>query len=355
MAELTLDETKLEAFIERFIGDAAATAHAATVVLGDKLGLFRALAEGGPLTADELAARSRCHPRLIKEWVNAQAASEYCIYDPATDRYSLTPEQTACLADPDSPTFLVGNTRIVNTLHKDEEGVRNAFTGDEGFGWHEHHDDLFAAMASASSADYAAGLVPEWIPALNGVEAKLLSGACVADVGCGHGGPTIMLALAYPASTFHGFDYHAESIEAARKAAAEARVSDRVTFEVAVADSFPGEGYDLICTFDAFHDMGNPVAVARHIRSALAPDGTWMITELNAGDRVEENINPFGRFLYSASTFVCVPNALSQGSGPALGAAAGEAALHEVTTEAGFSRFRRAAEAPFNLIIEARP
>lgn len=355
MVELTLDETKLEAFIERFVGDAAAAAHAATVVLGDTLGLFRALAEDGPLTADELAARTGCHPRLIKEWINAQAASEYCIYDPATDRYSLTPEQAACLADQDSPTFLIGNMRIVNALHKDEEGVRSAFTGDKGFGWHEHHDDLFVAMASATSADYAAGLVPEWIPALDGVEAKLVSGVRVADVGCGHGGPTIMLALAYPASTFHGFDYHAESIEAARKAAAEARVGDRVTFEVAPADSFPGDGYDLICTFDAFHDMGDPVGVARHIREALALDGTWMITELNAGDRVEDNVDPFGRLLYSASTFVCVPNALSQGSSRALGAAAGEAALHEVATEAGFSRFRRAAEGPFNLIIDARP
>ena len=350
-----IDEKKLEAFIERFVGDAAATAHAATVVLGDRLGLFRAMAEGGPQTAAELAARTNCHPRMIQEWVNAQAASEYCNYEPATGRYSLTPEQKAVLADDSEPTYLVGNTGIVSSLHYDIDGVLTAFSGGGSFGWHEHHSDLFVNMARASSADYGAALVPEWIPALDGVEAKLRQGARVADLGCGYGGPTILLAQAYPLSTFHGFDYHGDSIEVARKAAAGAGVSDRVTFEVAYADAFPGTDYDLVCTFDAFHDMGDPVRIARSIRGALAADGAWMLTELNARDRVEENINQFGRFLYSASSLVCVPNALSQSDSWALGAAAGEAELREIATEAGFTSCRLAAEAPFNLILEVRP
>lgn len=354
MTEVALDEAKLGEFIDKFVGDAAASAHSATVVLGDKLGLFKALADGGPQTAGELASRASCHPRLVQEWLNAQAASEYCLYDPATGRYSLTPEQIAVLADESSPVMLISNMQMVSTLHRDVEGLRNAYSGGHGFGWHEHHGDLFGSMARSSTADYRAFLVPEWIPALEGVEEKLRTGARVADIGCGFGGPTIMLAQAYPASTFHGFDYHVESIESARKAAAEAGVSERVTFEVVPADSFPGT-YDLVCTFDAFHDMGDPIAVARHIRESLVAEGTWMIAELNAGDSVEENINPFGRMLYSASSFICVPNAVSQSDSRALGAAVGKAVLEEVTREAGFARFRLAAQTPFNLILEVRP
>lgn len=349
-----LDEAQLEKFIERFVVDAAATAHAATVVLGDKLGLYKALAEGGPQTSQELAARAGCHPRLIQEWVNAQTASGYCVYDPPSGRYHMTPEQTAVLADEGSPVMLISNMQIVNALHRDEEGVRRAYSEGTGFGWHEHYHDLFSNMARSTTADYAAYLVPEWIPALKGVEEKLRAGGRAADVGCGFGGPTIRLAQAFPASTFHGFDYHFESIQAARKAAAQAGVSERVTFEVASAVSFPGT-YDLICTFDAFHDMGGPVAIARHIRESLAPDGTWMITEFNAADSLEDNINPFGRMLYSASSFVCVPNAVSQSDGRVLGAAVGKAALEEVTREAGFTHSRLAAETRFNLILEVRP
>jgi 2-polyprenyl-3-methyl-5-hydroxy-6-metoxy-1,4-benzoquinol methylase len=354
MSQPALDEAKLEAFIERFVGDAAASAHSATVVLGDKLGLFKALAEGGPQTSDELASRAGCHPRLVQEWLNAQAASEYCLYDPATTRYSLTPEQVAVLADDGSPVMLISNMQMVSTLHHDIEGLRSAYSDGHGFGWHEHHGDLFVNMARSSTADYSAFLVSEWIPALKGVEEKLLTGARVADIGCGFGGPTIMLAQAYPKSTFHGFDYHVESIEAARKAAADAGVSERVTFEVVPADSFPGT-YDLVGSFDAFHDMGDPIGVARHIRESLTPEGTWMIAELNAGDSIEENVNPFGRMLYSASSFICVPNAVSQSDSRALGAAVGKAVLEEVTREAGFTRFRLAAETPFNLILEVRP
>jgi 2-polyprenyl-3-methyl-5-hydroxy-6-metoxy-1,4-benzoquinol methylase len=350
-----IDEAKLEEFVDRFIGDAAATAHAATVVLGDKLGLYKALAEGGSQTAHEVAARAGCHPRLIEEWLNAQTASGYCEYDVFTRRYHLTSEQAACLADEHSPTFLLANMGIVSTLHHDEERLRKVFKGSGTLEWHEHSHELFAEISRSTAVDLAHLLVPEWIPALDGVEDKLRLGARVADIGCGFGAPTIMLAQAYPASTFHGFDYHKESIEAARKAAAEAGVSDRATFEIAFADAFPGDTYDLICTFDALHDMGDPVGVARHIRGSLADDGVWMVTELNAGDRVEDNVNVLGRFFYSASSFICVPNALAQGGRRALGAQAGEAALREVALEAGFSRVRKGTDSPFNLVLEVRP
>lgn len=348
-----VDESKLEAFIERFIGDAAATAHAATVVLGDKLGLYKALASGGPQSAQELADRSGCHPRLILEWLRAQVASEYCAYESESDEYYLTPEQAECLATEGSPASVIGNMHIVSSLHLDEVGVRQAYAGGHGFGWHEHHGDLFTSMARSSSADYGAYLVPEWIPAMRGVEEKLRSGARVADIGCGFGGPTILMAQAFPESTFHGFDYHDGSINAARKAAAEAGVSDRVTFEVARADAYPGT-YDLVCTFDAFHDMGEPLAVAEYIRRSLAPGGSWMIVELNASHNVVDNINAFGRFLYSASAFICVPNALSQSETEALGAGVGRAGLESIAKSAGFSGATLVAETPFNLILEAR-
>jgi SAM-dependent methyltransferase len=351
---MTLDEQKVEEFLDRFIGDLAATAHAATVTIGEKLGLYRALAEGGPQTPGELAARTGCEPRLVEEWANAQAVSEYCIHDASTDRYYLTPEQAFCLADSASPAYVAPQMGIAGALHKDEEQVRKAFTGHSAFGWHEHHHDLVDAFNRSSEIDYQP-LIAEWIPALEDVEAKLRSGARVADVGCGYGVPTIMLAEAYPGSVFAGFDYHSHSIDTARKAAAETGVSDRLTFEVATGAGFPGDGYDLICTFDAIHDMGDPVDVARHIRRSLSPDGTWLIIEWNAGDGLEQNHNPLGRLLYSASTFICVPNALSQGTGRPLGAAAGEERLRAMATEAGFSRFRRAAESPFNLVLEARP
>ncbi|MDQ3662900.1 MAG: class I SAM-dependent methyltransferase [Actinomycetota bacterium] len=351
---MALDEQKLEAFLDRFVGDLAAAAHAATVTVGERLGLYKALAEGGPQTPAELAARTGCEPRLVEEWVNAQAVSDYCVHDPATDTYHLTPEQAFCLADDTSPAYVAPQMGIAGALHKDEDHVRRVFTGDGGFGWHQHHHDLFDGLNRTSQVDYLP-LVPEWIPALGGVESKLRSGARVADVGCGYGVPTILLAQAYPASVIAGFDYHAHSIDTARKAAVEAGVSERVTFEVGTGAGFPGDGYDLICTFDAIHDMGDPVDVARHIRRALGPDGTWLIVELNAGDTVEDNRNPLGRLLYSASTFICVPNALSQGTGRPLGAAAGEARLRAMANDAGFTRFRRAAESPFNLVLEARP
>lgn len=354
MSTQVIDQAKVEAFLERFVGDAAAAAHAATVAVGHRLGLYRALAEGGPQTPAEVAARTGSHPRLVQEWLNAQAASGYCQVDAVEGRYWLSPEQAACLADETGPAFVVGNMAIVNAIHKDEEALRAAFTGSGGLEWHAHHADLFPAMAQTSETDYAP-LVPEWIPVLDGVEEKLRAGGRVADVGCGFGGSLIDMARAYPASTFAGFDYHEGSIAAARKAAAEARVSDRVTFEVCLADRFPGQGYDLICTFDAIHDMGDPVGVARRIRGALGEGGVWLIVDLNTADDVSGNLDPLGRLLYSASTFLCVPNALSQGGDmTALGAVAGEARLREVALAAGFTRVRRVAETPFNMVLEAR-
>lgn len=349
-----LDQEKLEAFLETFAGDLGATMHAATVAVGDELGLYRALA-AGPQTAAELAERAGCQPRLVEEWLNAQAASSYCEYDPVTGRYSLTAEQAACLADEASPTFVVSGMQLGNLAHRDLDLVRSAFESDGGVGWHEHHDDLFSGTDRFFSPRYEANLVDVWIPALNGVQDRLLSGGSVADIGCGYGATTIMMARAYPASTFHGFDYHAESVEAARKAASEADVSDRVTFEIADAGDFPGTDYDLVCVFNAFHEFGDPGGAARHIRDVLAPGGRWLLVEPFANDRVEDNFTDLGRSFYSISTLVCVPNALSQGATRALGAQAGETALREVASEAGFTEVRRAAEHPLNLILEAIP
>jgi 2-polyprenyl-3-methyl-5-hydroxy-6-metoxy-1,4-benzoquinol methylase len=351
---MMVDQQSLDEFLDRFLNDLGAAAHAATVTVGERLGLYKALAEGGPQTPAELATRTGFEPRLVEEWIKAQAVSDYCAHDAVTDRYWLTPEQAFCLADDTSPAYVAPQMRIATSLHRDEDALRATFKGEATLGWHEHHGELFDAMALTSEVDYLP-LVPEWIPALDGVETKLRSGGRVADVGCGYGGATIVLAQAYPKSIVAGFDYHAESIDAARKGAAAAGVSDRVTFEVAAGSDFPGKGYDLVCTFDAIHDMGDPVEVARHLRESLAPDGTWLMVELNAGDAVEDNRTPFGRLLYSASSFICVPNALAQGGARPLGAAAGEARLRAVATEAGFTRFRRATETPFNLVLEARP
>lgn len=350
----TLDQSELDEFVGRFASDLGATLHAATVVLGDKLGLYRALAAGGPQTAADLAERTGRAERYLREWLNAQAASGYCHYDPDTDRYHLDDVQTACLADDTSPTFLAGGMLVASSLHKDEDHIRQAFETGDGVAWHEHHHDLFHGTDRFFRPGYVANLVANWIPALDGVEDKLRSGARVADLGCGYGSSTILMAEAYPASTFVGSDYHAPSIDAARKAAAEAGVSDRVSFEVATAQDFSGDSYDLVCIFDALHDMGDPLGAARHIRETLTPDGTWLLVEPNAGDGVQDNLNLVGRIFYAASTFICVPNARSQNGGWALGAQAGETKLRELVTEAGFSRFRRAADTPFNIVLEAR-
>jgi 2-polyprenyl-3-methyl-5-hydroxy-6-metoxy-1,4-benzoquinol methylase len=352
---MELDEQKLHAFMERAIGDMGAAVGAALILIGDKLGLYKAMAGVGPLTSEALAKRTGCAERYVREWLNAQAAAGYVTYDAATRTFTLPPEQAMCLADESSPTFLPGGYQVLTALVRDEPKIAEAFRSGKGVGWHEHDPALFEGTERFFRPNYAANLVGSWIPALEGVEEKLRRGARVADVGCGHGSSTILLAEAYPKSTFTGFDYHEPSISWARKAASRAGVADRVHFEVAASKSYPGTGFDLVAFFDCLHDMGDPAGAARHVRSTLAPDGTWMIVEPFAGDRVEDNLNPIGRIFYAASTLVCTPASLAQEVGLALGAQAGEARLREIVTSAGFTRFRRAAETPFNFVLEARP
>ena len=352
---MAIDQDKLNEFLHRFVGDLGATVHAANVVIGDKLGLYKDLAGAGPSTPAELAERTGTHRRYVAEWLAGQAAGGYINYDPDTGRYQLTEEQAFTLADEQSPAFLPGAFQLATAAVRDEPAIAEAFRSGAGVGWHQHNPDVFAGCERFFRPGYAANLAGAWIPALDGVQAKLEAGARVADVGCGHGASTVLMAQAWPASTFVGFDYHPASIEQARKRAAEAGVADRVRFEVASAKDYPLGGYDLVATFDSLHDMGDPVGAAAHVLASLAPDGTWMIVEPAAGDRVEDNLNPVGRAYYGFSTLLCVPNSLSQEVGTALGAQAGEAGIRRVVTEAGFTRFRQAAQTPFNIVLEARP
>ncbi len=352
---MSIDETKVEEFAGQVIGDMAAVVSSALVHIGHRLGLYQALAGAGPLSSDELAQRTGTHERYVREWLNNQAAGGYVDYDPDAGTYELPAEHALVLADADSPAFLAGGFDSMAAIWAVEDKIESAFQTGEGVGWHDHDPRLFAGTEAFFKPLYRASLTSEWIPALEGVEGKLRTGARVADVGCGHGASTIVLAEAYPNSTFVGFDYHDASIETARKRAAEAGVQDRVTFEVGSAKGYPGDGYDLICFFDCLHDMGDAVGAATHARQALAGDGTVMLLEPYAGDRVQDNFTPFGRAFYGFSTFFCTPNSLSQEVGLALGGQAGEARLREVFEQAGFTRFRRAAETPANLVLEARP
>ncbi len=352
---MTVDQERLEEFIHQYAGDFAAALHAVTVVVGDKLGLYQALAETGPTDAAGLAAAVGCDARLVEEWLKAQYVSGYCQHSSQTDTYWLTPEQAAVLADPTSPAFMVGSMTIAAANAKDEEKVREAFLSGSGLGWHQHHHDLFHGTERLFKPGYVTNLVSQWIPALDGVDETLRRGGTVADLGCGHGASTVLLAQEYPQATVLGFDYHQASIDIARKRAAEAGVADRVRFDVASAQDFPGGDYDLVCIFDALHDMGDPVAAARHIRNALADDGTWLLVEPMAGEKLEDNVNPVGRIFYAASTFICTPAAQSQEGGYALGAQVPEATWKEILTGTGFTRFRRATETPFNRIYEVRP
>ncbi len=351
---MAIDEQKLNEFMGRFVGDLGAALHAPLVVIGYRLGLYKTLGTGA-MSAAELAKKTGTNDRYVAEWCAANAASGYVTYEAATGRYSLTPEQAFTLADETSPAFIPGAFMVAQSAHLDAAKIEEAFKTGAGVGWHEHHRCLFEGTELFFRPGYVANLVASWIPALDGVTAKLEKGGRVADVGCGHGASTILMAQSFPKSRFWGFDYHPESIECATKAAAAAGVSDRVTFKVAPAKSFPGERYDLIACFDCLHDMGDPVGAARHVKSTLAPDGTWLIVEPMAKDRVEDNLNPVGRVFYSASTMICTPASRSQEVGLALGAQAGEARLREVVLAGGFSRFRRATETPFNLVLEARP
>ena len=352
---MEIDQTALEELMGRVAGDFGAALHASTVVLGDKLGLYRALAEHGPTDAATVAAAAGCDARLVQEWLDAQYVSGYCHFSEQTATYWLSPEQATVLADTSSPAFLAGAMTIAVSTAKDEEKVSEAFRTGNGLGWHEHHHDLFHGTERLFKPGYLANLVSAWIPALDGVEERLRNGGSVADLGCGHGASTLLLAQAYPNATVTGFDYHQASIDIARKRASEAGLADRVRFEVASAQDFPGEGYELVCIFDALHDMGDPPGAAAHIRRALADDGTWLLVEPMAGERLEDNVNPVGRIFYAASTFICTPSAQAQDGGHALGAQVPEATLAQIATDAGFGRFRRAAETPFNRVFEARP
>jgi SAM-dependent methyltransferase len=354
-AQLPIDESKLNAFLGQAIGEMGAAMNAALIVLGDKLGLYKAMAGAGPMTSAQVATKTNLNERYVREWLSAQAAGGFLTYDAAAKTFTLPPEQAFALAVEDSPVFLPGFFFIVSSVMKDVPKIEEGFRTGKGVGWHEHDHELFHGTEKFFRPNYRAHLVKEWIPALEGVEAKLKAGAKVADVGCGLGTSTILMAEAYPKSTFTGSDYHDRSIELARAAAIRAGVADRVKFEVAAAKTYSGSGYDLVAFFDCLHDMGDPVGAAQHVLKSLDRDGTWMIVEPFANDRLEDNLNPIGRIFYSASTTLCTPASLSQEVGLALGAQAGEARLTKVLKDAGFTRVRRAAQTPFNIILEARP
>jgi len=324
-------------------------------VIGDRLGLYKAMAESGPITSAELAEKTGTSERYVREWLNAQAAGGFVEYNPESKHYLLPPEQALALANEDSPAFVCGAFELATATIKAEPQIEKVFRSGAGFGWHEHDAGVFTGCERFFRPGYNANLVSSWLPALEGVEEKLRVGANVADIGCGLGSSSRLMAEAYPRSRITGFDYHRESIELARQKAKAAGLSDRLRFEAAPAQTFPGSGYDLITMFDCLHDMGDPIGAARHVRQALAPDGTWLIVEPIAGDTVQQNLNPVGRAYYAFSTFLCTPNSLSQDVGLALGAQAGEKRIRDVVTAAGFTRFRRVSETPFNAIYEVRP
>jgi SAM-dependent methyltransferase len=349
-----MNEDKLMGLVHQAVGDFGSILTGALVVLGDRLGLYRHLAAADrPVTSAELATAVGCAERYVREWLNQQAASGYVTY--ADGRYALSEEQAIAFTDENSPACVIGGFQAMLAATRAIDRLSEAFRTGDGLGWHEHHDDLFRGVERFFRPGYLANLTTSWIPALDGVEDKLRHGARVADVGCGHGASTIIMARAFPNSAFTGFDYHAPSIDAARKAAVDAGVADRVSFEVASAKDYPGTGYDLVGFFDCLHDMGDPTGAARHVLASLAPDGTWLIVEPFANDDTADNFNPVGRLFYGASTLICTPASLSQEVGTALGAQAGETRLRDVVTAGGFTRFRRAAETPFNLVLEARP
>ena len=348
------DMQKLDALVGRLVGDVGAAMSGALVVLGDQVGIFKAMADGTPMSVQDLATKTGIKERYLREWLSAQAAADYVAYDEKTDRFSLTPEQAMVFAEENSPAFFVGAFEVVQSMWMDEPKIADAFRTGKGLGWHEHSTCLFRGTERFFRPGYNSHLVNEWIPALAGVEAKLKAGASVADVGCGHGASTILMAQAYPASHFTGFDYHGPSIERAKAAAQDAGVADRVTFQQGSAAEFPGRGYDMVAMFDCLHDMGDPVGAGRHVKETLGPNGTWLIVEPFAHDNLKDNLNPVGRVYYGASTMICTPASLSQEVGLGLGAQAGEMKLRKVALDAGFTHFRRATETPFNMVFEVR-
>lgn len=347
-----MDEARLQEFMGRLVGDMGAAATLANVVLGDELGLYRAMADSLPVTPEVLAERTGCQPRLVREWLNGQAAAGYVEH--RNGSFTLPEEQAMALALEDSPAYMAGGAAVLAALFHDKDKLVAAMRGDGGLAWGDHHPCMFSGTERFFRPGYRTFLVADWLPALDGVVAKLQAGAQVADVGCGHGASTIVLAQAFPASHFIGYDYHAPSVSTAIERAREAGLGDRVSFVQASAKDYPGHDLDLVCFFDCLHDMGDPVGAARHAYKALKEDGTVMLVEPFAEDTLDANINPVGRLFYAASTFICTPNSLSQEVGLGLGAQAGEARLRAVFEEAGFTRFRRATQTPFNLILEAR-
>jgi SAM-dependent methyltransferase len=350
----TPDPEKLNALMGKLVGDLGAALTGALVLLGDHLGLYKAMADGTPRTPKEIAKKTKLKERYVREWLSAQAAAGLVDYDAASATFSLNPEQAMALAEEGSPAFFAGSFQIAQSMWLDEPKVAAAFKSGKGVGWHQHSACLFKGTERFFRPGYNANLISSWIPALDGVEAKLKKGATVADVGCGHGASTILMAKAYPKSRFFGFDYHAPSIARAKAAAKEAGVDKRITFQKAAAKNFPAKDYDVVAMFDCLHDMGDPVGAAKHVKKSLAKDGTWLLVEPFAHDALEDNLNPVGRVFYAASTMICTPASLSQEVGLGLGAQAGEKRLREVASKAGFSRFRRATETPFNLVFEGR-
>lgn len=349
-----IDQAKLESFLARTVSDLSAGHAGVMVSIGAKLGLYKAMAGAGPITPKELAARTGCGERYLSEWLNSQVAGGYVEYHAISGTYELLPEQAMVLADEDSPVYMPHAWQITASMWLDEEKTIEAFRTGKGVAWGNHSERLYCGVAAFYRNAYRSSLVSQWLPALDGVVEQLEAGITVADVGCGHGHSTLLMAEAFPRSRFHGFDVHPASIEEARRNATRAGLDERITFEAARATDYPGEGYGLICFFDALHDMGDPIAAARYAAGRLAPDGTVMLIEPFANDRVEDNISPVARIYYSGSTALCCANAIADGGRLVLGAQAGEARLAEVFRKAGFTHFRRAAETPFNLILEAR-
>lgn len=349
-----LDMNKLNTFIGQFVTDLGASVHAGMVVIGEKLGLYKALAQG-PVTSAELARKTGTDARYVREWLASQAAGGYVTYDSSTDLFSLTEEQAFTLAQEDSPAYLPGAFELAIGSLAAVPRITESFRTGRGMGWHEHDDGVFHGCEKFFRPGYAANLVSSWIPALDDVQSKLEAGARVADVGCGKGASTILMAKAFPKSQFFGFDYHDKSIEGARETARREGVADRAVFNTATSKNFQGKGYDFVTVFDCLHDMGDPVGAASYVLSSLAKDGTWMIVEPFAKDELKDNLNPVGRVYYSFSTLLCTPCSRSQEVGLCLGAQAGEKRIREVVHAAGFTRFRRATETPFNIVYEARP
>jgi SAM-dependent methyltransferase len=351
---MNVDSNKLATILNTAVSDLSAGYGGVMISLGHKLGLYRAMAGAGPLSAVEVARRSGCAERYVREWLNAQVAGGYLAYHPSSETYELTPEQRLVLADETSPVFIPAAWQVPASMWFDETKAVEAFRSGKGIAWGDHDERLHCGVASFYRNAYQGSLVAEWLPALDGVTQKLERGARVADVGCGHGHSTVIMAKAFPRSRFWGFDVHEPSIAAARRTAEEAGVADRVTFAVAGATDYPAQAYDLTCFFDCLHDMGHPEAALRHAAETLAPDGTVMLVEPYAKDRVEDNVNPVGRLYYAASTTICCAHALSENGTHVLGAQAGEARLGDLARASGFSRFRSAMQTPFNLVLEAR-